>query len=147
MRNAAKLLIAAFSLALLSDISLAQSGYPNHVVKIIVPTSPGAVTDVLARAIGRSCFHDVSIPIVNFGLARVRHFRKHFLQARLAVKIVIALGESGVGFAHVVQARIGILAPTLVAHPAFQHRTTLANIYYGDVFIGRLGENLRGRRG
>jgi tripartite-type tricarboxylate transporter receptor subunit TctC len=64
MRNAAKLLIAAFSLALLSDISLAQSGYPNHVVKIIVPTSPGAVTDVLARAIGLPLSNAWGVPVI-----------------------------------------------------------------------------------
>jgi hypothetical protein len=41
---------AVVSLALAGEAVPAASEYPNHTVKIIVPTSPGAVTDALARA-------------------------------------------------------------------------------------------------
>jgi tripartite-type tricarboxylate transporter receptor subunit TctC len=42
------------ALALAGEAVLAETEYPNHTVKIIVPTSPGAVTDVLARALGQA---------------------------------------------------------------------------------------------
>jgi tripartite-type tricarboxylate transporter receptor subunit TctC len=31
----------------------AHAQYPNRAIKIVVPTTPGAVTDVLARVIGQ----------------------------------------------------------------------------------------------
>jgi tripartite-type tricarboxylate transporter receptor subunit TctC len=48
---------AVVSLALAGEAVLAASEYPNRTVKIIVPTSPGAVTDVqraLAQALSRT---------------------------------------------------------------------------------------------
>jgi tripartite-type tricarboxylate transporter receptor subunit TctC len=45
---------AVVSLALAGEAVLAASEYPNRTVKIIVPTSPGAVTDVLARALAQA---------------------------------------------------------------------------------------------
>jgi len=45
---------AVVLVALAGEAELAASEYPNHTVKIIVPTSPGAVTDVLARAIAQA---------------------------------------------------------------------------------------------
>jgi tripartite-type tricarboxylate transporter receptor subunit TctC len=35
-------------------VALAQDQYPNRAVRIVVPTSPGATTDILARAIGQA---------------------------------------------------------------------------------------------
>ena len=64
MRNAATLLAAAFSLALLGHVAEAQSAYPNHTVRIIVPTSPGAITDVLARAIGQPLSDGWGQPVI-----------------------------------------------------------------------------------
>jgi tripartite-type tricarboxylate transporter receptor subunit TctC len=46
------LLSAALLLALSGETGLAQDRYPDRTIKIIVPTSPGATTDVLARSIG-----------------------------------------------------------------------------------------------
>jgi tripartite-type tricarboxylate transporter receptor subunit TctC len=42
----------------------AQDQFPSRSVKIIVPTNPGAVTDVLARAIGQSLSQSWGQPVV-----------------------------------------------------------------------------------
>jgi tripartite-type tricarboxylate transporter receptor subunit TctC len=42
----------------------AQDGYPSRSVRIIVPTSPGAITDVLARAIGQSLSQSWGQPVI-----------------------------------------------------------------------------------
>jgi tripartite-type tricarboxylate transporter receptor subunit TctC len=42
----------------------AQDPYPNRTVKIMVPTSAGAVTDVLARAIGQAMSQSWGQPVV-----------------------------------------------------------------------------------
>lgn len=54
MRKVVLLLSAALALALFAEAGRAQDQYPDRAVKIIVPTSPGATTDVLARSIGRA---------------------------------------------------------------------------------------------
>jgi tripartite-type tricarboxylate transporter receptor subunit TctC len=53
MRTIVLLLSAAVTLALFAEVARAQDQYPDRTVKIIVPTSPGATTDVLARSIGQ----------------------------------------------------------------------------------------------
>ena len=37
-----------------TGMATAQEQYPNRLIKIVVPTTPGAVTDVLARAVGHA---------------------------------------------------------------------------------------------
>jgi tripartite-type tricarboxylate transporter receptor subunit TctC len=64
MRIAGLMLSAAASLAPSSGGALAEDQYPNHAVRIIVPTSPGAVTDVLARAIGQALSEAWGQPVV-----------------------------------------------------------------------------------
>ncbi len=64
MRTVIALLGAAFSLALFTQTGLAQDPYPNRAVRIIVPTSPGAITDVLARAIGQTLSQSWGQPVV-----------------------------------------------------------------------------------
>ena len=55
MRTCIVLAGAMLSLSLCdSGVALAQEQYPNHTVKIVVPTSPGAVTDILARSIAQA---------------------------------------------------------------------------------------------
>jgi tripartite-type tricarboxylate transporter receptor subunit TctC len=54
MRTRIAILATALALALAAGSAAAQEQYPNRTVRIIVPTSAGAVTDVLARAIGQS---------------------------------------------------------------------------------------------
>jgi tripartite-type tricarboxylate transporter receptor subunit TctC len=44
--------------------ALAQEPYPTRAIKIIVPTSPGAVTDILARAIGQGLAQAWGQPVV-----------------------------------------------------------------------------------
>ncbi len=64
MRIAVTILSAILPLAFLSDAVLAQSHYPSQTVRIIVPTSPGAVTDVLARAIGQALSESWAQPVI-----------------------------------------------------------------------------------
>ena len=64
MRTVIALLGAAFSLALFTQTGLAQDPYANRAVRIIVPTSPGAITDVLARAIGQTLSQSWGQPVV-----------------------------------------------------------------------------------
>ena len=64
MTIVAILISAGLSLGLLSDAARAQVQYPDHTVRIIVPTSPGAVTDVLARAIGQALSDAWGQPVV-----------------------------------------------------------------------------------
>lgn len=64
MRTVIALLGAALSLALFMQTGLAQDPYPNRAVRIIVPTSPGAITDVLARAIGQTLSQSWGQPVV-----------------------------------------------------------------------------------
>lgn len=54
MRRAFPLITAALVLALFGEAARAQDQYPDRAIKIIVPTSPGAITDVLARSIGQA---------------------------------------------------------------------------------------------
>jgi tripartite-type tricarboxylate transporter receptor subunit TctC len=44
--------------------AVGQESFPNRSVKIVVPTNPGAVTDVLARAIGQSLSQAWGQPVV-----------------------------------------------------------------------------------
>jgi tripartite-type tricarboxylate transporter receptor subunit TctC len=64
MRTVIALLGATLSLALFTQTGLAQDPYPNRAVRIIVPTSPGAITDVLARAIGQTLSQSWGQPVV-----------------------------------------------------------------------------------
>ena len=51
-------------LALGTGGTLAQDQYPNRTVKLIVPTSPGAVTDIIARALGQALSQSWGQPFV-----------------------------------------------------------------------------------
>lgn len=54
MRTIVLLLTAALTPTLFAEVARPQDQYPDHTVRIIVPTSPGATTDVLARSIGQA---------------------------------------------------------------------------------------------
>jgi tripartite-type tricarboxylate transporter receptor subunit TctC len=64
MRAAVALLSAALVLALSVEAGGAQGQYPDRPVKIIVPTSPGATTDVLARSIGQALSESWKQPVI-----------------------------------------------------------------------------------
>ena len=64
MRIVAAFICAAVSLALLNATASAQDRYPSHTVRIVVPTSPGAVTDVLARAIAQALSEAWGQPVI-----------------------------------------------------------------------------------
>ncbi len=64
MRSVTALLSAIFSLALFTTGGLAQDEYPSRTVRIVVPTSPGAVTDVLARVIGQALSQSWGQPVI-----------------------------------------------------------------------------------
>lgn len=58
-----KLLVAAIGMA--SSIASAQTpGYPNKIVHIIVPFSPGSATDIIARTIGDKLSTSLGQPVV-----------------------------------------------------------------------------------
>src|SRR6266850_1252518 len=58
-------LIAVFSLALASTVTMAQSGtYPNRPIHIVVPYSPGTGSDVLARTVGKAVSEKSRQPVV-----------------------------------------------------------------------------------
>src|SRR5213075_1932750 len=44
--------------------ALAQGGYPNRPIKLIVPYPPGALTDLLARAIGERLSASLKQPVI-----------------------------------------------------------------------------------
>src|SRR5437016_6652060 len=53
IRHRLAVICAAIVLApLVIGSAFAQSGYPNHPIKLVVPYPPGALTDLLARSIG-----------------------------------------------------------------------------------------------
>jgi tripartite-type tricarboxylate transporter receptor subunit TctC len=54
MPTCLKLCAALLALVAVTGSAPAQESYPNHTIKIVVPTSPGATTDVLARSIGQA---------------------------------------------------------------------------------------------
>jgi tripartite-type tricarboxylate transporter receptor subunit TctC len=53
MRFSTKLLAAGLFLALGATAGNAQEVYPSRVIKIVVPTTPGAVTDIIARVVAK----------------------------------------------------------------------------------------------
>src|SRR6202007_709257 len=55
---------AALLLVLLGEGGQGQDGFPDRAVKIIVPTSPGATTDVLARTIGQAFSESWKQPVI-----------------------------------------------------------------------------------
>ena len=57
-------LTALAFLALGVSAAAAQDQFPNRAVKLVVPTTPGAVTDVLARAIGQGLSQSWGQPVV-----------------------------------------------------------------------------------
>src|SRR5215813_5974789 len=47
-----------------AGVALAQEQYPSRTIKIVVPTNPGAVTDVLARSVGQALSQAWGQPVV-----------------------------------------------------------------------------------
>ncbi len=64
MRLKAAMLGGFVFLALGSGDTLAQDQYPSRTVKLVVPTSPGAVTDIIARALGQALSQSWGQPFV-----------------------------------------------------------------------------------
>ena len=46
-----RIILAAIAGLFVSTVAVAQDGYPNRVVKVIVPYTPGGITDVCARIV------------------------------------------------------------------------------------------------
>jgi tripartite-type tricarboxylate transporter receptor subunit TctC len=58
--------LGAASIAVLAATpdAVAQAGYPNRPIKLVVPYPPGALTDVLARAIGERLSANLKQPVI-----------------------------------------------------------------------------------
>ena len=59
-----QLLVGLLAIAIASSGAMAQSQYPANTVRIIVPSSPGATTDVLARLIGQALTQSWGQPVI-----------------------------------------------------------------------------------
>jgi tripartite-type tricarboxylate transporter receptor subunit TctC len=57
-------IVACVVLALAAPFAAAQSTYPNRPIKLVVPYPPGALTDLLARAIGERLGAALKQPVV-----------------------------------------------------------------------------------
>src|SRR5438132_740971 len=65
IRHRLAVICAAIALApLVIGSAFAQSGYPNHPIKLVVPYPPGALTDLLARSIGDPLAVGLKQPVV-----------------------------------------------------------------------------------
>ena len=47
-----------------ADMAAAQGGYPNHVVRIIVPFTPGGIVDNIARVVGEQLQARLGQPVL-----------------------------------------------------------------------------------
>jgi tripartite-type tricarboxylate transporter receptor subunit TctC len=57
-------LIFFASIALMAGASMAQTRYPDRPIKLVVPYPPGALTDLLARAIGERLSANLKQPVI-----------------------------------------------------------------------------------
>jgi tripartite-type tricarboxylate transporter receptor subunit TctC len=64
MRTSLKMLGTCLLLALGIGAHPAHAQYPNRSIKIVVPTTPGAVTDILARVIGQGLSQTWGQPVI-----------------------------------------------------------------------------------
>jgi tripartite-type tricarboxylate transporter receptor subunit TctC len=55
---------SALAASVASPDAVAQSGYPNRPIKLVVPYPPGALTDLLARAIGDRLSASLKQPVI-----------------------------------------------------------------------------------
>jgi tripartite-type tricarboxylate transporter receptor subunit TctC len=65
MRRSNRLVLwLALLLILASPLPVAAHDYPNHTIKIIVPTGVGGITDILARLIAKSMSEQLGQPVI-----------------------------------------------------------------------------------
>src|SRR5258707_13934612 len=56
--------VALLALALVAPVAAAQAPYPSRPIKLVVPYPPGALTDLLARAIGERLTAGLKQPVI-----------------------------------------------------------------------------------
>src|SRR6201990_1755797 len=62
-----RLLVVAFALAactLALPVNAARAGYPDRIIKIVVPFAPGGGTDVVARTLAQEMAGDLGVSVV-----------------------------------------------------------------------------------
>src|ERR1700757_360665 len=66
MRHLLKTIVCAglAALAATAPLAFAQADYPNRPLKLVVPYPPGALTDLLARAIGERLATALKQPVI-----------------------------------------------------------------------------------
>jgi tripartite-type tricarboxylate transporter receptor subunit TctC len=64
LRRCCLAVVCGAAALLVAPLALAQSGYPNRPIKLVVSYPPGALTDLLARAIGERLGNALKQPVI-----------------------------------------------------------------------------------
>jgi tripartite-type tricarboxylate transporter receptor subunit TctC len=56
--------LAALALLSVASITIALAGYPDRIIRIVVPFPPGGGTDVVARTLGQEMAQNLGVPIM-----------------------------------------------------------------------------------
>ena len=74
MPHFSRLLLCAFMLGMASSANAQTQTWPNRAIKLIVPTGPGAATDVMARLMAEAVARGLGQPEIGRASCRERVF-------------------------------------------------------------------------